>query len=131
MLIWCPFWIKYPSNRDERILILSSGVSNTKTLSLAQYLSEQNIPIWIRHVVVPTITDSEKDIHSLAQFIQSLKTVEKIDFLPYHSMGRHKWQLLGLDYPLEGLRDADDLDINKVNAIFAQYNIKIKTSTAA
>jgi len=108
-----------------------TGVSNEKTLLLAQCLSDKKVPIWIRHVVVPTITDCEKDIHELAQFIQSLNTVEKIDFLPYHSMGRHKWQSLGLDYPLEDLRDADDMDINKVNTIFAKYNLKVKTSTAA
>jgi len=116
---------------DKEKHIDLTGVSNQKTLLLAKYLSDQKVPIWIRHVVVPTITDCEDDIHKLAQFVKSLKTVEKIDFLPYHSMGQHKWQALGLNYPLEGLRDADDMDINKVNTIFAEYDIKVLISTAA
>jgi len=119
--------IEHPEKHPQ----LTVRVSNEKTLLLAKYLSDQNVPIWIRHVVVPTITDCKEDIHKLVQFIESLKTVEKVDFLPYHSMGRHKWQALGLNYPLEGLRDADDMDINKVNTIFAQYNIKVVISTAA
>ncbi|ABR48368.1 pyruvate formate-lyase activating enzyme [Alkaliphilus metalliredigens QYMF] len=108
-----------------------TGVSNEKILSFAQYLSDNEISIWMRHVVVPSLTDQEEDVHRLAQFATSLKTVERIDLLPYHSMGKHKWESMGLEYPLQDLRDANDIDIKKVKAIFDLYELKVIADTAA
>lgn len=88
------------------------GLSNKLEMAFAHYLSDNNIPIWIRQVVVPGYTDDPEDILELKKFIESLKTVQKIELLPYHSMGEFKWKNLGLDYLLEDVRDATSEDID-------------------
>ena len=91
------------------------GVSNKKELEFARYLSDNNIKMWIRQVLVPGYTDDEKDLQKLKEFIGTLKTVEKIQILKYNSMGKYKWEKLGLKYSLEGVRDAtaEDEEIAK------------------
>lgn len=60
--------------------------------------------IWVRHVVVPGLTDGRDDILRLADFIAGLgPQVERVDLLPFHQMGAHKWEQLGMDYPLAGV----------------------------
>ena len=97
---------------DEKCKELT-GCSNKRELEFARYLSDNGIKMWIRQVILPGITDNEEDINKLRQFINTLKTVEKVEFLPYHSMGRFKWKNLGLDYELENLRDATMGDIKE------------------
>lgn len=87
------------------------GVSNEKELKFAKYLSDTGKHMWIRQVLVPGITDNEEDLLKLKDFINSLKTVDKVEILPYHTMGKYKWHDLGLNYELEGVRDATDDDI--------------------
>lgn len=93
------------------------GVSNKKELEFAKYLSENNIRMWIRQVLVPGYTDDEKDLLKLKKFISTLKTVEKIQILPYHSMGKFKWEKLGVKYELEGVRDATQADVDRAKKI--------------
>lgn len=80
------------------------GFSNKLELEFARYLSNNNIPIWIRQVIIPGITDDERDLRKLKEFIATLKTVEKVEIHPYHNMGAYKWKELGLKYELEGIR---------------------------
>ena len=82
------------------------GFSNKKELEFARYLSENNKKMWIRQVLVPGYTDDEKDLIKLKEFLATLKTVEKVQILKYHSMGKYKWEKLGQKYELEGVRDA-------------------------
>lgn len=77
--------------------------SNHSILEFAKYLSDRRIPVWIRHVLVSNVTDSEEDLRRLSQFIHTLKNVEKVEVLPYHELGVHKWTFLGLPYRLEGV----------------------------
>ena len=93
------------------------GFSNKKELEFAKFLSKNNKPIWIRQVLIPSITDDEKDLIKLKEFISSLKTVEKIEILPYHSLGKYKWENLGLAYQLENIPDATAEDVNHVKEI--------------
>ena len=93
------------------------GVSNKRELEFAQYLSENNIEIWIRQVLVPGYTDDEEDLKRLKKFIKSLKTVENVQVLPYHSMGKFKWEKLGNKYELEDVRDANQDDVDRVKKI--------------
>lgn len=93
------------------------GVSNKRELEFAQYLSENNIKIWIRQVLVPGYTDDEEDLKRLKKFIKSLKTVENVQILPYHSMGKFKWEKLGNKYELEDVRDANQNDVDRVKMI--------------
>jgi pyruvate formate lyase activating enzyme len=93
------------------------GKPNEKELEFAKYLSNNNIPIWIRQVIVPGITDNSEDILELKKFISSLKTVKKIELLPYHNMGKFKWEELDQEYELESVPPATQEDIDKVKKI--------------
>ena len=93
------------------------GVSNKLELNFAKYLSDNNIPIWIRQVLVPGYTDDENDLLKLRDFLNTLKTVEKVEILPYHNMGEFKWKKLGFSYPLEGVRQADQADVDRAKKI--------------
>ena len=94
-----------------------TGVSNKRELEFAKYLSDNNKDIWIRQVLVPGITDHEDDLIKLREFLHSLKTVKKIDILPYHDLGKFKWTNLGLQYPLEGVRTANSDDVTRAKKI--------------
>lgn len=87
------------------------GLGNEKELAFARYLSDNNIHMWIRQVLVPEYTDDEQDLLQLKDFIDSLNTADKIEVLPYHDMGKYKWEKLGLKYQLDGFRVANDDDV--------------------
>ena len=93
------------------------GSSNKKELEFAKYLSENGKKMWIRQVLVPGYTDDEKDLLRLKDFLSTLKTVEKVQILKYHSMGKYKWEKLGLKYELEGVRDATIEDEERAKKI--------------
>ena len=93
------------------------GHSNKQELEFAKYLSDNNIPVWIRQVIVPGITDNEEDLLELKEFINSLKNVKNIELLPYHELGKSKWENLGLNYELEGVPSATKEDIERVKKV--------------
>lgn len=80
-----------------------TGWTNSNILDLAQYLSDTGKSMWIRHVLVPDGSDRDEYLKQLDTFVKGLKTVEKIEVLPYHTLGEYKWQELGMDYPLKGI----------------------------
>ena len=93
------------------------GFSNKLELEFAKYLSDNGIKMWIRQVLVPGFTDDKEDLIRLKDFINSLKTVEKVEILPYHNMGKYKWKDLGATYELENVRTATDEDVKKAKEI--------------
>lgn len=93
------------------------GKSNKLELKFARYLSDNNINLWIRQVIIPGYTDSEQDLLKLKSFISSLKNVQKIELLPYHDMGKFKWENLGVKYELSNVRPANSYDIEKAKKI--------------
>lgn len=96
---------------DEQKCIELTGISNKYALNFARFLSDNNIPCWIRHVIIPTITDNEQDLKDLGKFVSTLTNVKKVNIIPYHSMGRYKWEKLGFKYPLDEIRDANSDDV--------------------
>ncbi len=96
---------------NDEICKKLTGVSNKKELAFAKYLSDINKPMWIRQVIVPTITDRTEDLQNLKEFISTLNSVKKIELLPYHDMGKTKWINMGYKYELENIRNADNNDI--------------------
>lgn len=102
-----------------------TGVTNQKTLKLAKYLSDRGIPIWIRHVIVPGITDNIKEVKALAEFISTLKSVEKVEILPYHKMGEYKYEVLNIPYRLKGIKTPDKDTIEKIKNVFKDMNITV------
>ena len=106
--------IKHIDNEKCKRLV---GFSNEKELEFAKYLSNNGIKMWIRQVIIPGYTDDEKDLLKLKDFIKQLKTVEKIELLPYHSMGKYKWNKLNIKYELEDVKEATQEDIEKAKKI--------------
>ena len=98
------------------------GFNNEKELNFAKYLSDNNINMWIRQVLIPDYTDDENDLLKLKNFIGTLKTVKKIEILPYHDMGKYKWKQLGTNYELENVRAVNDKDISKAKKILGIEN---------
>ena len=94
-----------------------TGQGNKNTLAFAKFLSEQGKSIWIRQVLVPGITDSEQSLTQTRAFIETLKTVEKIEVLPYHTMGTVKYEKLGLSYPLQGVEAPTKESVQKARSI--------------
>lgn len=80
-----------------------TGQPNTNILEMAEYLSEIDKPVWIRHVLVSGRTDDDEYLHKLDAFIGTLTNVEKVEVLPYHNLGEYKWDELGYDYQLKGI----------------------------
>ncbi len=80
---------------------------NDGILAFAKYLNEKNVDMWIRHVVVPGITDDEKYLYQLGYFIGQLKNLKALDVLPYHTMGETKYEKLGMEYKLKGVPAMD------------------------
>jgi pyruvate formate lyase activating enzyme len=78
-----------------------TGMKNDHILKFAKFLSNKHIPIWVRHVLVPGISDDVEDLRNLRLFIDGLGNVERVEVLPYHKLGVYKWKELGLDYALE------------------------------
>ena len=81
-----------------------TGFGNENILDCAKYLSDIQKSVWIRHVLVPTITDDDKYLHQLHDFIATLHNVEKVEVLPYHTLGVYKWQQLGIPYKLKEIQ---------------------------
>ncbi|TSI07688.1 pyruvate formate-lyase-activating protein [Lysinibacillus sp. BW-2-10] len=90
-----------------------TGLPNQHILEFARILSDHQVPVWIRHVLVPGLTDSTEDLERLAAFIRTLKNVQKIEVLPYHKLGVYKWENLGLEYPLEHTEPPSEEVVNR------------------
>ena len=80
-----------------------TGHSNRNILAMAEYLSAHGKDLWIRHVLVPGLTDAPEGLKDLKAFLNSLQTVRKVEILPYHTLGLYKWENLNLPYSLEGV----------------------------
>lgn len=78
-----------------------TGFDNSNILDMARYLSDIQKPMWIRHVLVPETTDFDEDLDKLGAFIKTLSNVERTEILPYHTLGRFKWDELGIKYRLD------------------------------
>lgn len=84
-----------------------TGQDIQRTLDFVEAVRKAGVPMWVRHVVVPGLTDSPEHLTSLGDYIASLPQVEKVELLPYHTLGVHKYQTLGIPYALEGVPPMD------------------------
>ncbi len=92
--------IKHIDDEGHKIL---TKTSNKNILAMARELSDMGVPMWIRHVLVPERNDYDEYLIKLREFIDTLKTVKKVEVLPYHTLGVHKWHTLNIPYELEGI----------------------------
>lgn len=106
--------IKHIDDTEHRSL---TGHTNRNILDCARYLDEIGKRVWIRHVLVPGITDNDEWLIQLRDFLSTLSNVERIDVLPYHTMGIYKYRELGIKYSLEGVEPPSRERIDNVNRI--------------
>lgn len=111
--------IKHIDDEEHKKL---TGASNKNILAFAQYLSEKQIPVWIRHVVVKDITLNEKYLKELGKFLATLNNIKALDVLPYHNMAIPKYESLGINYPLKNTPPTSKEEaINARNIILQEY----------
>lgn len=106
--------IKEMNNETHRWL---TSKSNENILDFARYLSDHNKKMWIRHVLVPTITDKEDDLIKLKEFVNSLKNVEKFEILPYHTLGIMKYKDLDLKYTLNDIKEPSKEEVSRAKEL--------------
>ena len=94
-----------------------TGKSNKNILDMAKYLSKIGQPVWIRHVLVPGISDKDEYLIELDKFINSLDNVKKVEVLPYHTLGTFKWEELNIPYQLEGVNPPTQDRIDNANKL--------------
>lgn len=106
--------IKHMNDAAHRKL---TGQTNQNILEMAAYLSDHGKAMWIRHVLVPGITTEEDELYCLRSFLDTLKTVERVEVLPYHTLGVFKWKELGIPYQLEGVDPPTKEQIDRAKEI--------------
>ena len=94
-----------------------TGQTNENILALADWLSDHGKAMWIRHVLVPGITDNDEYLKKTREFIDTLDTVMKVEVLPYHTLGEYKWKELGIPYKLEGVEPPTEERIQNAKKI--------------
>lgn len=109
--------IKHIDDAEHKKL---TGASNKNILAFAQYLSEKQIPVWIRHVVVKDITLNEKYLKELGKFLATLNNIKALDVLPYHNMAIPKYESLGINYPLKNTPPTSKEEAIKARNIILQ-----------
>lgn len=110
---------------DEKHKTLTSH-SNRNILGFARYLDERQVPVWIRHVIVPGITLYKDYLERLGEFMATLHNVKALDVLPYHSMGKTKYENLKMEYPLKDTREATKQEAVAAKTIVLQAYQKAK-----
>lgn len=111
--------IKHIDDEKSKNLV---GFSNKNNLEFAKYLSNINLPVWIRQVLVPGYTDDKFDLQKLKSFIDSLSNVENFEILPYHNLGKFKWDEIGDTYELENVIPPSQDEIQKAEQILGISN---------
>ncbi|KPM33168.1 Pyruvate formate-lyase activating enzyme [Croceitalea dokdonensis DOKDO 023] len=104
-----------------------TGMRNKETtFNLAKYREQSGRPMWLRYVLIPGMTNQNQLLHQMGEYFKDYKTIEKIELQPYHKLGVHKWEALGWDYPLKGVRENTMEEIAKAKAILNGYFKEVK-----
>lgn len=98
-----------------------TGASLSTVLANANYREHSGKPMWLRYVLVPGYNDQPEVVEAWAKFFANYKTVERVDILPYHTLGVHKYEALGIPYQLEGVEPPDEATIERVKKTFEKY----------
>jgi len=105
----------------EQYNVITGGRLAT-TLTFLDYLGKINKPIWIRYVLVPSLSDQLESIENLAIILSKYSNIERIELLPFHKMGEYKWKELGLEYTLTDTSEPDEIVIRAAVDILKKYN---------
>ena len=98
-----------------------TGRSNTQTLKTAEWLEEHGKPFWLRYVLVPGISDFEEDIRALGEHFKDYRMLQRVEILPYHTLGVHKYESLGQEYKLKDIKHNSPEQLDRALQLFSQY----------
>lgn len=98
-----------------------TGRSNEQTLRTAQWLEEQGRPFWLRYVLVPGYSDFEEDIRSLGRHFGNYTSIRRVEILPYHRLGVHKYEAMGWDYQLKEVKENTPAQLERAEKLFKEY----------
>ena len=98
-----------------------TGRQNEQTLRTAQWLEDHNHPFWLRYVLVPGVSDFTEDLHALGLHFKSFKQIERVELLPYHTLGVHKYESLGWDYKLKGVKENTPEQLAAAEEVLRSY----------
>ena len=98
-----------------------TGRDNAQTLRTAAWLEEHGKPFWLRYVLVPGYSDAEADIRALGERLGGYKQVERVEILPYHTLGVHKYEAMGKEYRLAGVQENTPEQSERAAALFREY----------
>lgn len=101
-----------------------TGIENNKSRKFAEYTALKAIPVWIRYVLVPGLNDSDEALSEAAQIIKSMNNINKVEILPYHSMGAYKWEELGIPYPLKSTPEPSSELLEKARQILVPQSLR-------
>ena len=104
----------------ERHLNLTER-SNEQTLKTAQWLEANERPFWLRYVLVPGISDFEEDIRAFGEFFKDFKMLQRVEILPYHTLGIHKYETMGQEYKLKDTKTNTPEQLDRALALFKEY----------
>ncbi|MBR4677781.1 MAG: pyruvate formate lyase-activating protein [Bacteroidales bacterium] len=107
---------------DDELHEKYTGHTRENNQKFLDYLQETGKKVWIRHVVVPGYTDDDKKLAALAEYVSRYSVVEKVEILPFHTLGKYKYKSLGIEYPLEGVSDLPLEREENANKFFAAIN---------
>ena len=98
-----------------------TGRSNEQTLRTAAWLEEHNRPFWLRYVLVPSYSDAEEDIRQLGETLGDYQNIQRVEILPYHRLGVHKYEAMGWDYRLKDVKENSPEQLKRAEALFREY----------
>ena len=98
-----------------------TGRQNTQTLATAAWLQSNGRPFWLRYVLVPGLSDAEEDLHALGAHFREYKMIQRVELLPYHRLGVHKYEALGWDYKLKDTKENTAEQLNRAEEILRTY----------
>ncbi|MGI6049459.1 MAG: pyruvate formate-lyase-activating protein [Acetivibrionales bacterium] len=110
---------------DSAKALCFTGKGNENVLRLLDYLEESKKEVWIRHVIVPGLTDDYEDIEKLAEHLSHYTVISRVDILPFHKLGEYKWEELGLMYELGSTQPPEKESIAKIKTIFRKYKLNV------
>ena len=98
-----------------------TGRSNSQTLKTAQWLEDNEKPFWLRYVLVPGISDFEEDIRALGEHFKGYRMLKRVEILPYHTLGIHKYESMGQEYQLKDIKTNTPEQLDKAKKLFDEY----------
>lgn len=103
-----------------------TGKGNEDALALLDYLESTGKAVWIRHVVVPGITENYEAIEKLGQYLEKFTVIDRVEILPFHKMGEYKWKELGYNYELLDTKTPEKASIDTIKDILRKHKLKVQ-----